>query len=295
MIIQSPIAWLGDRLNRARLTVGSAPLDEYWPAEADHPADLRVRRIDLHDLGMALTRGLEDFAANRTDVLFLCVIYPVVGLVLASLASGYGVVPLLFPLASGFALVGPIAAIGLNEMSRRRETGAEVSWVDAFGVLRAPSIGAITGLGLLLVAIFLLWLLTAQAIYDLTLGPKPPVSFAAFAHDVVATIRGWIMIVAGISMGFLFALLVLVISVVSFPLLLDHNVGLETALGTSIRAVRTNKRTMAIWGLIVAGALVLGSLPLLLGLIVVMPVLGHATWHLYRRVIAGEQPQNRSA
>jgi uncharacterized membrane protein len=286
MIIQSPIAWLGDQLNRARLTVGSAPLEEYWPAEAAHPGRPRVRRIGIDDLRIALAKGLEDFAANRTDVLFLCVIYPLAGLILGSLASGYGVVPLLFPLASGFALVGPLAAIGLNEMSRRRETGAEVSWVDAFGVLRAPSIGAIAALGLLLVAIFLLWLLTAQAIYDLTLGPKPPVSFVAFAHDVVATGRGWIMIVLGIGIGFLFALLVLAISVVSFPLLLDHSVGLETALGTSIQAVRGNKRTMAMWGLIVAGGLVLGSVPLLLGLIVVMPVLGHATWHLYRRVVA---------
>ena len=286
MIIQSPIAWLGDQLNRARLTVGSAPLDDYWPKEAAHPARPSVRRIGLDDLLVSLSKGLEDFAANRTDVLFLCVIYPVVGLILASLASGYGVVPLLFPLASGFALVGPLAAIGLNEMSRRRETGAEISWVDAFGVLRAPSIGAIAGLGLLLVAIFLLWLLAALAIYDLTLGPKPPVSFVAFAHDVVGTGRGWIMIVLGIGVGFLFALLVLAISVVSFPMLLDHNVSLETAIGISIQAVRDNKWTMAIWGLIVAGGLVLGSLPLLLGLIVVMPVLGHATWHLYRRVVS---------
>lgn len=286
MIIQSPIAWLGDQLNRARLTVGSAPLDEYWPAEAAHPASPRVRRIGINDLSFALAKGLDDFAANRTDVLFLCMIYPVVGLILASLASGYGVVPLLFPLASGFALIGPLAAIGLNEMSRRREAGAEVSWVDALGVTRAPSIGAIAGLGLLLVAVFLLWLVTAQAIYDLTLGPKPPVSFAAFAHDVVATGRGWVMVIAGVGIGFLFAVLVLSISVVSFPLLLDHNVRLDTAIRTSIQAVRDNKRTMAIWGLIVAGGLAIGSIPLLLGLIVVMPVLGHATWHLYRRVVA---------
>lgn len=285
MLIQSPIAWLGDQFSRARHSVGSAPLDEYWPAEAADPARPRVRRIRFDDLRVALRLGLQDFAANRTDVVFLCLVYPVVGLILASLASGYGVVPLLFPLASGFALVGPLAAIGLNEMSRRRETGAEVSWIDAFGVLRAPSIGAIAGLGLLLVAIFLLWLLTAQAIYDLTLGPQPPVSFAAFAHDVMATGRGWIMIVAGIGIGCMFAVLVLSISVVAFPLLLDRNVRLETAIGTSVRAVRRNKRTMAAWGLIVAGLLLLGTLPLLLGLIVVMPVLGHATWHLYRRVV----------
>ncbi|HEY1935362.1 MAG TPA: DUF2189 domain-containing protein, partial [Acetobacteraceae bacterium] len=283
MLIQSPIAWVGDRLNQARHTVGSAPLDEYWPAEAAHPARPHVRRIRTADLWIALDRGVQDFAANRTDVVFLCVIYPLAGLILASLASGYGVVPLIFPLASGFALVGPLAAIGLNEMSRRREQGAEVRWVDAFHVLRAPSIGAIAGLGLLLVAIFLLWLLTAQGLYDVTLGPKPPVSAAAFAHDVVATWRGWVMIAAGVGIGFVFAVVVLSISVVSFPLLLDHNVRLETAIGTSVRAVRRNKRIMALWGLIVAAGLVLGSLPALLGLVVVMPVLGHATWHLYRR------------
>jgi len=285
MLIQSPIAWLGDRLNRARLTVGSAPLEQYWPAEAAHAVVPRVRRIGLADLRIALARGLEDFAANRTDVVFLCAIYPLVGLVLARIASGYGVVPLLFPLASGFALVGPLAAVGLNEMSRRREQGAEVSWVDAFGVLRAPSIGAIVGLGLLLMAIFALWLVTAEAIYVVTLGPKPPVSIAAFAHDVFFTAAGWAMIVAGVGIGFLFALLVLTISVVSFPLLLDHNVRLDTAVGTSVRAVVANPGPMAAWGLIIAAGLVFGSVPLLLGLVVVMPVLGHATWHLYRRVV----------
>jgi uncharacterized membrane protein len=240
----------------------------------------------MGDLGQALTNGLADFAANRTDVVFLCVIYPLVGLVLARLASGYGVVPLLFPLASGFALVGPLAAVGLNEMSRRRELGGEVTWIDAFGVLRSPSIGPIIGLGLLLIAIFLLWMVTAEAIYVLTLGPKPPVSIAAFAHDVFTTASGWTMIVLGVGIGFLFALLTLAISVVSFPLLLDRDVKMETAVWTSIQAVVANPLPMAAWGVIVTAGLVIGSIPCLLGLVIVMPVLGHATWHLYRRVVA---------
>jgi uncharacterized membrane protein len=163
--------------------------------------------------------------------------------------------------------------------------GKDVSWIDAFGVLRSPSIGGIVGLGLLLIAIFLLWLATAEAIYALTLGPRPPVSIAAFVHDVFTTGAGWAMIILGIGIGFLFAVLTLTISVVSFPLLLDRDVKMETAIWTSVQAVVANPVPMAAWGLLVAAALVIGSVPCLLGLVIVRPVLGHATWHLYRRVV----------
>ena len=111
------------------------------------------------------------------------------------------------------------------------------------------------------------------------------IAVGAFVHEVFTTPAGWAMIVMGIGIGFLFAALVLTISVVSFPLLLDRDVGLPTAVSTSIRAVAENPGPMAIWGLFVAGSLVIGSIPAFLGLIVVMPVLGHATWHLYRKVV----------
>jgi len=140
-------------------------------------------------------------------------------------------------------------------------------------------------LGLLLMAIFLFWLAAALKIYAWTLGPASPASLAAFFHDVFATGAGWTLIGAGVGIGFLFALLVLTISVVSFPLLLDREAGLDTAILTSVRVVVDNPGPMALWGLIVATGLALGSLPFLLGLIIVMPILGHATWHLYRRVV----------
>jgi uncharacterized membrane protein len=239
----------------------------------------------VRDLRAILARGLADFSAFRTDVIFLCVIYPVVGLVLARLAFGYDLLPLIFPLASGFALIGPFAGVGLYEMSRRREAGADVTWADTVKVVRSPSFGAIVLLGLLLMAIFLLWLLAAEAIYQMTLGPAPPVSIGSFIRDVFATSPGWTMIGVGCGVGFLFAVLAFGISVVSFPLLLDREAGVDTAILTSIRAVIANPAAMAVWGLIVAGGLVIGSIPFFLGLIVVMPVLGHSTWHLYRAVV----------
>jgi uncharacterized membrane protein len=282
MHIRNPVEWGVDQLRHAGTAIESA-------GRAGEAPDLplpAIRRITLADLRDALARGFEDFAAFRTDVLFLCVIYPVVGLFLARLAFGYEMLPLVFPLASGFALIGPVAAVGLYEMSRRREAGVEVSWADAFGVIGAPSVGAIVRFGLLLMAIFLAWLNAAIAIYDVTLGPAPPTSLGVFARDVFTTDAGWLLIGAGIGVGFLFAVLVLAISVVSVPLLLDREVGVTTAVGASLRAVALNPGPMAVWGLVVAAGLAIGSVPMFLGLIIVMPVLGHATWHLYRRVVA---------
>ena len=283
--IRHPLEWGADQLRTANLAVERASHSLHSPADLGEAALPAVRRIELADLADVLASGLRDFGAYRTDVIFLCIIYPLAGLILASVAFGYDMLPMLFPLASGFALIGPVAAVGLYEMSRRREQGVEITWADAFGVVRAPAFGAVLVLGLILLAIFLLWLAAAYAIWLVTLGPVPPASIGVFVDQTFTTDAGWTMVVVGMGVGFLFALLVLAISVVSFPLLLDRDVGLYTAMATSVRAVLTNPGPMAAWGLIVAGGLVLGSIPVLLGLIIVMPVLGHATWHLYRKVV----------
>jgi uncharacterized membrane protein len=269
-----------------------------------NPSQITIRRIGVDDLKDALAKGVDDFYAMPTHAMFLCGIYPIIGLVLARFAFGYSVLPLIYPLATGFALVGPLAALGLYELSRRREAGLDVSATHAFDVVQSSSIGAIVALGVLFLLVFGLWLAAANAIYVANFGYAPPESIGTFVHEVLTTRAGWTLIIVGNLVGFFFAVVALTIGVVSFPLLLDRDVGAAVALWTSIQVVLKNPLTMALWGVIVAVLLVLGSLPFFLGLTVVVPILGHATWHLYRKVVDAEssprpeprpQPKRRSA
>lgn len=283
--IRNPAEWAVDQVVHAGSALKSVA-QSVAGTDGQYSEAPSVRRIGFRDLKDALAKGLDDTGAYRTDVFFLCLVYPVMGLLLIMLTFGHGLLQLLFPIAAGFALIGPVAAVGLYEMSRRRERGLKTTWADAFGVVQSHAFGAILVLGLILLALFAAWLIAAYAIYHATLGPDHPASIETFIRDLFMTNEGWTMIGVGVSVGFLFAVVVLAISVISFPLLLDREVGVATAVATSVRAVAMNPVTMAAWGLIVAVGLVLGSIPLLLGLIVVMPVLGHATWHLYRKVVA---------
>jgi uncharacterized membrane protein len=244
-----------------------------------------IRKIGLSDVHDALRLGWEDFKAVPSHAIILCVIYPVLGLVLFRLVLGYSVLPLLFPLAAGFTLVGPFAALGLYELSRRRERGEEAAAWDAMQVLRAPSFGAMLELGILLLVLFGTWIAVADAIYVATFGHAPAATIPDFATRVFTTPEGWSLIIVGCGVGFLFAVMALCVSVVSFPLMLDRHATAIDAIRTSLRAVRENPFAMAVWGLIVAALLAIGSLPFFVGLAVVLPVLGHATWHLYRKVV----------
>ena len=263
-------------------TAATPPMSATGDGQADRPA---IRRIGIDELGIALRRGYADFLAAPTQLVFLCVLYPAIGLVAATLAAGGDVMHLFYPMAAGFALVGPVAALGLYEISRRRERGLPAGWANAFDVLRSPAFGAIVALSLLLVVLFLAWLFAAHAIFAATLG-QLPAGFADAVEAVLHTPEGQRLLWLGNATGFVFALAVLALTAVSFPMLLDRDCGVGLAVGTSLRAMAANPLPMLAWGLIVAVLLLLGSLPLFIGLAVVLPVLGHATWHLYRLVVA---------
>jgi uncharacterized membrane protein len=249
------------------------------------PIQPNIREISPADLKDVLVKGWDDFTAMPTFAIFLVVIYPILGVVIFSATFRQNLFPLIFPLIAGFALLGPLAAVGLYEMSRRREQNLDIS-LTSLNFLRSPAIGSILLLGVVLLAIFTAWLGAAQTIYTAIFGtPIQTPSIDEFVTQVFTTSEGWTLIIVGCGVGFVFALVAFAISAVSFPMILDRNVSVQTAVITSVKAVAANPGTMAIWGIIVAGALFIGSLPFFVGLIVVLPVLGHSTWHLYCRLI----------
>ena len=283
--IPNPLVWTFEKAQDAGAHAAETVRRIGGEAAGPIPDD-KINTLTIEDLRDALRNGAEDLAAARADVLMLVVVYPLIGLLLAALTLNYELAPLLFPLFSGFALLGPVAAVGLYEVSRRREQGLPYSWANAADLINSPSFGALLILGLYHIALFGLWMLSAQAIFEMTMGSTAANGVMEFAAEVMTTPAGWAMIVVGCGFGFLFALLVLATSVVSFPLLLDRNIGVPSAIATSWKVFLKNPAVICCWGLIVAVALAVGSLPALIGLVVVVPILGHATWHLYRRAIA---------
>lgn len=289
--IGNPLSWSAQRLAGAGRGFGAA-VDGIGSHEMTRP---QINHIDLDDIRAALREGADDFAALRSDVIFLVVLYPVIGFVLAVWTLNAGQVHLLFPLVAGFPLVGLVAAVGLYEMSRRREQGEETGWGAALATLTGRVMGPVLTLALLLVVLFVLWLYVAHAIWAATLGPTTYDSLMVLLRDTLTTSPGREMLLLGTGVGFLFAALVLCLSLVSFPMLIDRPVGVPMALATSLAVARQNPGATAAWGLIVAVLLLLGSIPLFAGLIVVLPILGHATWHLYRRAVVFPERVKASA
>ncbi|MQQ10417.1 DUF2189 domain-containing protein [Epibacterium sp. SM1979] len=279
--IGNPASWLAKQFGEAGQHLGGS-VDQIRSRSTEVP---EIRRLAMQDLKAALKLGLQDFAACRSDAMFIVFLYPLIGMAMVAAATSEQLFPLLVPMILGFAIVGPAAAVGLYEMSARREAGFQAKWSDALNVIRSPAFLPVLTLALFLAALFILWLVAANMIFLHTMGPETPDSLALFLRDVVMTPEGRLMAISGMAVGACFAFVGFATALISFPLLLDRRVGLPVAVVTSLRAVRGNLRVTFTWGFIVGFALVLGSIPFFAGLILVVPVLGHATWHLYRRLV----------
>jgi uncharacterized membrane protein len=253
---------------------------------------IAIRKITLVDIAHAITEGIADFKAKpMTHLPIIALIYPFATAFAFLFVFNYDTLPLAFPIISGSLLVGPLVTIGLYEMSRRIEKGEDISGLQAFNFFKSPAIWDIVLLGVFLVALFFLWLATAMTLFAMTLGdpwqslPTESASLGEFFRQLFMTPPGWTLIVAGNLTGLVFAVVALSVAVVSFPMLLDKEVSLATAMQTSARVVIANPLMMAIWGLVIIATMTLGAIPALVGLAIVIPVLGHASWHLYRKVV----------
>ena len=248
-------------------------------------AQIPVHKINDQDLRVSLRQGLDDFLAMRGDIIFAGLIYTFIGLAAVVMTTNGPLMPFFFPVVAGVGLLGPIAAVGFYEAARRRERGLQVHWWTFLDVRKRPSVDDMGIVAGLLLAIFALWLIAAGLMYVVLFGWETPTSFTGFIQMILTTINGWLLIIGGAIVGAIFGWLVLAISVVSLPMLVDCNVSAPEAVSTSWRAAHANKAEMIRWGLTVAGLLVLGSIPLFVGLAFVLPWLGYATWHLYTRLV----------
>lgn len=255
------------------------------PSEVGAASPPKVRDIGREDVLVALRLGIDDFRAAPGYGLFFGGIYAFGGLFLLWMTTGAGIGYLTYPLATGFALLGPFVAVGCYEVSRRREQGEPLDFLGVLAVIRRQTSRELGWMAFVTLFVFLMWMYQVRVLLILTLGFKNFTTFGEFLHVVTTTPEGWLFVALVHADGLIFALITFSLTVVSFPLLLEREIDFVTAMITSVKAVTANPLTMLSWGLVVAVLLFLAILPGFLGLLVILPVLGHATWHLHRRLV----------
>ncbi|MCB1508289.1 MAG: DUF2189 domain-containing protein [Hyphomicrobiaceae bacterium] len=243
--------------------------------------------FDQDDLTAAIRAGVADFAAYPIYGLAFAAVYVLGGLLISWFVLDTGRIVLAFPLAAGFALIGPFIALGLYEVSRRREEGLQVTSEAVFGVIFKAENRSIVMMGIVLGFILLVWVRIALLVYALFFGSVDG-SFDAILTNITVDPRGIAFLIVGNAIGAVIAFTVFAITVVAVPMLLDRHVTSVEAMTTSVRTVLTYPQTMFSWAVFVAFLLVLACVPAFLGLLWVLPVLGHTTWHLYRRLVPRE-------
>ncbi|MCC5971991.1 MAG: DUF2189 domain-containing protein [Pararhodobacter sp.] len=243
-----------------------------------------LNTLTTADLRAALAHGWQDFVAAPVFGLFFAAIYVVGGIALffGLLAAGD---PVWFvAVAAGFPLLAPFAAVGLYEISRRRESGLALSWGPALGAVRGHGDGQLPVMGVVVLIVFGFWVILARGIFAIFMG-QTGIGFDTLGQ--LWSLRGVTMLAVGGLAGGAMAVALFTLTAFSLPMLLDRRVDFMTAIITSMVAVRSNPGVMARWAAIIVAMMALAMVPLFLGLLVVLPLLGHATWHLYRRAVAG--------
>jgi uncharacterized membrane protein len=243
-----------------------------------------IRAASLADFRVALARGWADFKAEPRFGLTIGGVYTLGGLLILFVANALGYAFLAFPLMAGFALIGPFAAIAIYEVSRLRERGERVTWENMARGLTPDVKRECAYLGILLIFLMAIWLKSAAVIYAIFFGMRL-MTLPALLDSLFTTPAGVGFLLLGHAIGAGFAILVFALSVVSFPLIVDRGTDFVTALITSIQTVAANPRRMLIWGAFIGVMLVIGFATAFVGLMIVLPLLGHASWHLYRRII----------
>ncbi len=243
-----------------------------------------VARIDPADVVVALRAGLQDFARAPAFGLLFGAVYVAIGVLIVGITILTGTTFYAVPITLGFPLVAPFAAVGLYEVSRRLQTGEALGWSPVLGVVWAERGRQLPWFGALMVTWFLMYLFISHTIFALMLGVGVLTDVTG-SLAVYLTPRGLAMLAVQLVIGGIFAALLFTACVVSLPMMMDREVDFITAMITSFRAVTMNLGPMAVWAVLVVVVLAIGMAPLFLGLFVALPVLGHATWHLYRRVL----------
>lgn len=244
-----------------------------------------VRPVTIQDIAEALVQGLRDFQAAPFYGLAFGAFYAAGGVLVVLSVTALGMSYLAYPLAAGFALIGPFVAIGLYEISRRLEAGQPPSLHAVFAVMTNRA--EIAWMAFVTLFIFIAWMYQVRLLMALFLGLN--VSYSSlqqFIQVVLTTNEGLVFLAVGNLVGAALSLLLFSLTVVSFPLLLERDVDFVTAMITSVRAVVASPLPMIGWAAVIVVLLILSAMPFFLGLLVTLPVLGHATWHLYRRIVA---------
>ncbi|WP_374306300.1 DUF2189 domain-containing protein [Methylocella sp.] len=245
-----------------------------------------VRSVSTEDILDALRRGWRDFEEAPFHGLVFGAVYALGGLALAFWAFESGLSYLMYPAIIGFAMLGPFAAVGLYEIARLREKGVRPTWGAILRTLKAQGGAELAWMAFVTLFVFMAWMYAAQLLVAIFFGLDHFSTFGEFLSLIATTGEGWLFFVIGNALGAAALFVVFSLTVISVPLLLDREVDFVTAMLTSLRAVATSPKPMLVWAGIVFAILLVAALPAFLGLPVAIPVLGFATWRLYRKIVA---------